>query len=133
MSDLPKRTIIVREIKPLSTTRSPHGTEGTLYEVFAVKADGEQITEKLRTFEDLPLDEEIEVTLKRYDHAKYGVSYTLKRVREGKSGGGGLKDSVDALRQEFNELRDRVSRLESRLPGGAEEPAAAPAEEAPRV
>lgn len=139
--------MIVREIKPLATTKTNHGNEGTLYEVFAVKEDGEAITESLRTFEALPLDQVIEVDSKRYEHTRYGVSYTLKRVKKGGGGGGGggglansvdqLRQRVDGLEQQMAEATSRLELLISRLPSDERPPAQerppAPASETPRV
>src|SRR5438067_5052081 len=55
--------------------------EYTIYEVDAVDAQGQPITEKLKCFERLPEGEPIEVSVARRETEKYGVEYTLKRPK----------------------------------------------------
>lgn len=89
------RQIIVTELKQLSSgTRS--GETWTIYQVRATLADGRVIQDmKLRTFENLPLNQVISVEVEPFNSPKYGQSYTMyqldgqgNRVNQRKSGGG---------------------------------------------
>lgn len=112
-------------IRIINTSIVKEGVSGagkawTLREVTATKLDGEPIDLKLKTFEDL--SGEVDVEFEKQEHEKYGVSYILKR----KGGGGGsqprqsqaasgLGEAVDLLRQNVEHLQNRVAALEGRL------------------
>lgn len=58
--------------------KNSRGDDYTIYEVEAVRGDGEAVTEKLRSFENLPL-EVLDLTVVPYRSQKHGLSYTLSR------------------------------------------------------
>jgi hypothetical protein len=95
-------TIIVTDLKQISTgTNSKTGAPYTLYQVEATKPDGQRIDNlKLRTFQDLPKHEAIEVTIKRFVSEQYGESYTIERKGKSRS------------QQRLDELESRVKALE---------------------
>lgn len=93
------RRLVVVTLTPLTTFRRKDNSEGTLYEVEARTPDGAEIREPLRTFQELPIGEPIEVAVERYEHERHGVSYTLKRAKR-------------RLGQEIDDLRERVQVLE---------------------
>lgn len=101
MADAPaKKNLTVTSCKVLTSFKNAKGDDATLYEVEAVGEDGRKVDEKLRSFVELKLDELIEYEVSRYDHEKYGLSYTLKPPSK-KSG---LAASVDALRERVDKL-----------------------------
>lgn len=95
------------------------GKPWTLREVTATKLDGEPIDLKLKTFDDL--SGEVDVEFEKQEHEKYGVSYILKRPGGGggqprqSQAASGLGEAVDLLRQNHEHLQNRVAALEGRL------------------
>lgn len=82
--------------------KNARGDEFTIYEVEASKADGSPVEEKLRSFENLPL-EVLDLNVTRYASQKYGLSYTLSRR---------TKPNRD---QQIAELNDKIDALSARL------------------
>ena len=108
---MPARKIRVVSTSVIKTGTSSNGRDWTLYEVVAVDENGAPIEEKLRSFEDL--QGEVEVEIERKDDAKYGTSFTLKKA----GGGGGnpgsrLGPKVDELRGRVDHLDDQVRNLQ---------------------
>lgn len=115
-----KRKLTVTSISQITTFTNKRGNPSTLYEVYALGEDGEPIDLPLRSFEELPQNELIEVDVERYFHEKHGESYTLSTGRGGGGSGGGspspgarLGPKVDELRDRLDEIERRVARLES--------------------
>jgi hypothetical protein len=75
----------------------------TIYEITAHRMDGSKVQETLRSFEDLPLGEPVELTVTPFPSEKYGMSYTLA-----------LKNKVGNT-QRLNELQAQVADLSERL------------------
>lgn len=104
MSELPTRKLRVIEAKELNSGTNDRGGTWHLYEIVAVTLEGEPIDLKLKSFDKLEGDVEVEV--EKQTHEKYGVSYMLKR----KGAGGGSPGA--RLGPKVDELRDRMERLE---------------------
>lgn len=79
----------------------------TLYGVEAVNEDGQPINETLKTFQELPLDQLIEVEIERKETPEYGVEFTIKKPKGARYG---LRPSPgdDA----YEDLKRRVYALE---------------------
>lgn len=105
----PTRKINVIETKPLKSGVSSTGKAWTIYEVTAVGEDGAPIEEKLRSFDELR--GQVEVEIERKDDPKYGVSYTLK-LPKGAPGAGEPPSSGARLGPKVDELRARLETLE---------------------
>lgn len=84
-----------------------NGVEFTIYEVVAVGEDGRSIGAKLRSFEELPVGETLDVLVSKYESQKYGVSFTLSRKNKV-----GTRQLVEALTQRVEQLAARVAELE---------------------
>jgi hypothetical protein len=105
------RKINVIETSVIKSGSSDSGKAWTLYDVTATSVEGVPIEEKLKSFEKL--DGEVEVEIERQEHEKYGVSYMLTKAGGGGGGGGGGSKSAGArLGPKVDELRGRVERLE---------------------
>ncbi|HXW59245.1 MAG TPA: hypothetical protein VEJ23_07175 [Solirubrobacteraceae bacterium] len=73
----------------------------TLYACTALDAEGQPISEQLKTFESLPLNELTEVTVEPQQHERYGPSYLLKRPS---LGNGALRERVEVLERKVAAL-----------------------------
>jgi hypothetical protein len=90
MSSSTKRTLIVTGQKPITQVKTQSGGDSTLYEVYATDTEGNPIEEPLRAFTELEEGVPVEYDVSRYDHPRYGTSFTLtppksqtrKRLRE---------------------------------------------------
>lgn len=100
------RRLIVRDLKRIHSGRTSKGAEYIIWQVIATKPDGTPIDQNLRTFEELPKNEVIEVTVEPYNSEQYGTSYTLKQV--------GRRSTRDELKA----LTERVARLEQAVYNG---------------
>lgn len=101
------RKLIIRgleEIKSGTGSRGPW----TLFAVKAADEAGQVITESLRTFERLPLNQLIEVAVELQQHEKFGPSFLLKLPETG----GSLRARVAAVEQELAGVLERLSTLE---------------------
>lgn len=109
MADKPKGTTTKLRITACTSTYTGTNTRGdeyTIYEVTAVKGSGEIVTEKLRSFENLPL-EVLDLTVTKYVSEKHGVSYTLARTSKPNSG-----QKIEDLTERVDDLLARVVALE---------------------
>lgn len=86
------------------TGTNQRGDQYTIHEVEAVKGDGSPVNEKLRSFENLPL-EVLDLMVVPYRSQKHGLSYTLSRRS---------KPNTAARVKELEELvRDLLTRVEA--------------------
>ena len=111
--------IIAREVKVIHNGRTSNGNEYTIWQVIATKPSGETIDLNLRSFEELPTGEVLDVEVTPFHHPQFGTSYTLKRK-------GGHKSKTA---HRIEELEKRVAVLEARLgitENGSPPPAQAP-------
>lgn len=92
--------MIVRDMRQIHKGRTQKGAEYIIWQVIATTPEGRSIDFNLRTFEELPKGEVIEVTVEKFVSEQYGDSYTIKQV--------GRRSSKD----EIKELRGRVEALE---------------------
>ncbi len=74
------RTITVKSLETLKAGSSS-GKAWTLRGVKAVDAHWHPIDVELRTFENLPIGEPIDVEVESRDHPKFGRSYLLRQVK----------------------------------------------------
>lgn len=117
-----KTTIIVKELRHIHSGTSKGGQPYQIQQVVATRQDGTMIDKNLRTFEALPKNEPIEVTVERFQSEEYGVSFTVKPA--GKSGGVGK--SLDELRGRIVTLEEKVEKIQ-RVQANAPAPTAVPA------
>lgn len=97
------RFIIVKETREISRGRSQNGREYVMWQIIATKPDGVPIDANLRSFEDLPRGELLEVAVTPFVSEQWGTSYTVAR-----------KDKSE-LHRKVEELQARIERLESIL------------------
>lgn len=103
-----KRKLIVREQKEIHKgTRS--GRDYVIYQVIATTEGGVPIDQNLRSFQQLPKNQIIEVDIEKFDSPQWGVSYTLSTK---KSGGEAVGKRIDGLERQLAELTKRVGALE---------------------
>ncbi len=108
------RRLIVRELRRIHQGRTTKGAEYTIWQVVATSPDGREIEQTLRTFEELPKNQVIEVTVEKHASPEYGVSFTLAQV--------GKASADDRIKL----LEERVARLEQFLYGSGDASAAPP-------
>ncbi len=113
------RRLIVREMRRITTGRTSKGAEYVICQVVATTPEGQPINHNLRTFEDLPRDQVIEVSIERHNSEQYGESFTLKQV--------GRRSSRDELKA----LAERVAKLEQAVYSGTTVPTEGAAHAAP--
>lgn len=104
----PSRRLIVRELRKIHTGQTSTGARYTIWQVVATTPDGRAIDQTLRTFEELPRNVVIEVTVEKHTSVEYGVSYTLAQV-----------EKVSA-EERMKLLEDRVKRLEGHIYGSGD-------------
>lgn len=105
-----KLTVTSKEVAHNGTSDS--GKDWTIWEVFANDEAGQPVTEKLRSFEDLPENQLIEVHAEEYNDDRRGTTYTLstraprgqKNTNSSRGQSGGLAKSVDELRARVEQL-----------------------------
>lgn len=93
------------------TGKNARGDDYTIYEVEACKVtgEGEPVTEKLRSFEDLPC-EVLDLTVVPFHSEKHGTSYTLSRRNKPKSA-----ELIAAQQKEIEGLKSRLEHIENFL------------------
>lgn len=122
MSERKKVTLIITAFEEHVTFPRKNGQgDTTIYRLTATNERGEPFDPErfpLRSFW-VPGDAEIgqprEYEVERFDHPKYGLSYTVHRGAKPDGGGGGLKASVDALRAEVKQLREELETLREEI------------------
>lgn len=119
--------LIVTDLKVITS-----GTNGrtqapfTLWQVTATKPNGQAIeAANLRTFQELPKHEIIEVQCKRFNSPQYGESITLTKKGKSKSQErmDGLESRIKVLEEDKQRLEERLMSVEAQI---ARPPAAAP-------
>lgn len=132
MPPAPTRQIIVLDLKHIKSGTTSGGEPYTLRQVRATKLDGIPIDLNLRTFDDLPKDIPITVTVEKFSSQRgYGDSYTIKLAEEGQThtapaspppdvqngtstqlpAGGGVHAEVGALRSRVEKLEADMARF----------------------
>lgn len=93
---------------------SRNGEETTIWSLDALDAEGNPITGfDLRTFdENIPLGEQREFHVQKYEHEKYGTSYTVTVLREKL---GPRVEALEAWVQENGPLVERIVELERKV------------------
>lgn len=95
--------IIVRECNPIKSGTSDGGGTWTMYQLIATKPDGTPIPQNLRTFDEQPLHEVIDVAVTPFVSETYGTSYTIKRR------------GVPKSQLEIEDLKRRLEAIEAKL------------------
>lgn len=109
--------LIVTDTKSVyeGTNRST-GAPYTIYQVQATKEDGSPITGiNLRSFEELPKHEVLDVSVELFHSQQYGDSYTIKRLNAKR---GQTREAVAALTNRVAELERQVAAIQRRLDYG---------------
>lgn len=102
--------IIVKEIKEISSGRRPNsGEHYTMYQLIATKPDGTVIDLNLRTFDEIPTNEVVDVHVTPFNSERYGTSYTIKPV--------GKTQQQSQLEEVMKRLRVIEERLGIQAPG----------------
>lgn len=113
------RKINVINANPVRSGPNANGGTWTLYEIDATDPEGSPIDLKLKSFDQL--DGEVEVEVEKQEHEKYGTSYMLRPAGSRSGGGGGgnpgarLGPKVDELREHISVLENRVTDLVARV------------------
>lgn len=103
------RKLTITNMVPITSGVGNYGN-WTLYGVDAQAEDGTEITETLKTFQELPMNTLIEVELERRDSEQYGTEYQLKKPKGARYG---LRPSpVDDA---YEDLKKRVYAIEQHL------------------
>lgn len=96
--------IIVRETREISSGNNPRtGQDYTMWQLIATKPDGTMIDQNLRSFEDMPRGEVLEVSVTPFVSEQWGTSYTIARKDKSK------------LHKDMATLEERVARIEQHL------------------
>ena len=89
------------------------GKDWTLYEVKALDEDGSHVDYRLKTFDDVELDKELEFEVEHQHDDRYGDSYLLRNVKK-----------RSKMQRSIDDLRARVETIEAVLginPGNSSE------------
>lgn len=124
--------IIVTEQKQIHKGRNASGTEYTIWQVIAQKENGQPISQdmNLRSFDQLPKNQVVEVEVETYHSEQYGTSYTV--TQKGKRRGTGLAKRVDELFAAMKRLNARLAAVEAIVgTSGAQPQPSAPPQQAP--
>lgn len=97
------RFIIVRETREISRGRSQSGREYAMWQLIATKPDGTPIEANLRSFEDMPRGEVLEVAVTPFVSEQWGTSYTVARKNKSQ------------LHSDLESLERRVAAIEVKL------------------
>lgn len=107
-----KRVIIVKDLKEIHKGTNSAGADYTIWQVLATDQAGNSLDDyNLRTFQELPKHQPIEVEIEKFDHARYGESYTVSTKSGGKRMGNEvrqLRTRVEALEKALGELRSEL-------------------------
>ncbi len=125
MADKPKGTPMKLRITSCASVYqgiNKRGDDYCIYELSAAKEDGTGVDQKLRSFEELPVGELLDLTVTPFHSEKHGTSFTLSR--KNKPGGGGSSRKVEELTQFVQAIDERLKRLELLQASPAEVPAA---------
>jgi hypothetical protein len=111
------RKIVVREQREIHKgTRN--GRDFIIYQVVATTEGGVPIEQNLRSFQQLPKNQLIDVDIEKYESPQSGaVSYTVSTKKQGSSVGkkvSELEARMDTMAREFAKLVKRVEQLEGR-------------------
>lgn len=117
------RRIVVKEQKEIHKGTGNGGRDYVIYQVIATTEQGVPIEQNLRSFQQLPKNQLIEVSIEKFESAKFGVSYTVSTQ---KSGGAAVGKRIEALERQVADLTKRLAALESGRSSAAPPPAARP-------
>lgn len=113
MANSKDMTLKILACRQVYSGRNPRGDEYTIYEIDAANPQGTHINQKLRSFQPLPIGQQVEVTVTPFNSETHGKSYTLHM--KGRSNGGGSTARLNEMAEELEELRNRVGTLSGRL------------------
>jgi hypothetical protein len=113
-----KRMTIIHCEEAFRSQSKTTGGEYAMYDIKALDEGGAPISERLRSFEPMPVGELREYEVHPYDNEQFGRSYTLKLPKAGSRLGpkvDALREEVDELKAENKKLAGRIAALESRM------------------
>lgn len=111
-----KRTIIVQDLVELHKGTDKNGRDYTIWQVRATDPGGNSLDDyNLRSFQQLPKHQPIEVYVEKAESARYGVSYTVSTDRSGNKLGAEIK----RLNERVKKLEDEIEKLKSANNGSA--------------
>lgn len=102
--------LLVTSCTEVYTGYNGRGDKYVIHEVEAQKEGGEPINQKLRSFENLPTGELLDVMVTPYESDKHGRSYTITRRNKPSSA-----KKIKELESRLTELTERIERLEARV------------------
>lgn len=117
MSDKPKPQQTRLRITACSAVYHGEHANGQTYKVHEIEAeklDGTPVGENLRSFESLPVGEEVDLNVVKFNHSTYGLSYTLSR-----RGGSTSAAKIKALEEQLRDMASRLAIVENALAGSA--------------
>lgn len=123
MAEAPRtRQIIVTDLKHIKAGFTSGGEPYTLWQVRATDLGGIPIDQNLRTFEELPKDQPITVSIDWFKSTRgYGDSFTLKQVVDGGASSTSAPPSPPPpvnrpnVDQAIKDLQQRVAQLEEEI------------------
>lgn len=117
MSDT--RTLVVASVNEVASGTSANGNDWTLYEVHATDEAGNPVDVALRSFSSLSdhIGKPVVYDIKRNDNEKYGTTFTLTPPKK-KGGGNSLGPKLDELRERVTVLESKVQALALQLEAG---------------
>jgi hypothetical protein len=129
------RKIVVREQKEIHRGTNRRGHDYVIYQLIATTEGGVAIDQNLRSFQKLPLNQLIEVTIERFESTNFGVSYTVSTKAKGADAVG---QRISGLERQVEELAKRLAAVESSVrqngaapQPGSQSPAATPPPQTP--
>lgn len=102
--------LIVTSCAEVYVGYNSHGDKYVIHEVEATRENGEPINEVLRSFENLPVGEVLDVNVTPYESTKHGKSFTITRRNKPSS-----SQQIKELKSVIETLTERVERLEAKV------------------
>lgn len=125
MADPNTRRIVVKEQKEIHKGTNRNGHDYVIYQLVATTEGGVPIEQNLRSFQQLPKNQLIEVTVEKYTSQQSGaVSYTVSTK---KKGGDTVGKRIDALERQVKDLTARLQAVEGRARAASSAPSTAAA------
>lgn len=98
------RTLTITALDEISSGISKNDQPWTLWRVTAIDAASNPINAEIKTFQTLPIGEQLTVEVERQDHEKYGTSYLLRSPTHDASSSSTLPDRLARLEERVDAL-----------------------------
>jgi hypothetical protein len=108
-------TLKILACRHVYSGKNQRGDDYEIYEVDAANAQGEQIKQKLRSFSALPIGQDVEVTVTKFESERHGKSYTLNR--KGRQQGAGNQRQINDMWTELERQGKLIANLANRVSG----------------